>query len=251
MGAVLSTHGPVQLTVKVKNRGEKILRSKFTTRPPKDGDTVLDYYKEQVLAMVQPNSIGALYQVCVIPRGGSHEVEVESLDDLASMYAEMGLTKAIFYHEEPDVWEIASKEKRDISEVLVRERCLDLPMWTHAGRPALTKIFADLRGLMEKDRMGFKGSADLKSGLEWLLGITHVLYELSPFHAKLKMRGYPVPSIFAFSNGANDHKKKGKSEPQMTQELLREVNRCHCPRLFAYTIIFLATMFCAHRRYRS
>lgn len=223
MGAVLSTHGPVHLSVMVNSKGSKVVKSKFTSKAPLPGVTVEEYHRTQVMPMINPKDVGGLIQVCVIPRGASHEIEVENLDDLASMYADMGLVKVIFYHEQPDIMEGIPKSN-DIASVLVREANLKMPMWSHSGRPALTQIYAELRRLMEKDGLGFKGAFDLKMGQQWLQDLTHLLYALSPFHTKLKLRRCAMPDVFAFSHGANDFKKKGKSEPNLTQELLREVS---------------------------
>lgn len=244
MGAVLSTHGPVQLVVKVNSKGSKIIKSKFTCQSPASDATIYEYYRVQVLPMVNAKDVGKLLQVCVIPRDCSHEVEVESLDDLAVMYASMGLTRVIFYHEQPDLFPHEWPHQKDIADVLVRERNLELPMWAHAGRPALTQIFSELRSEMQREKLGFSGSADLKIGLEWMLSLTNVLYALSPFHSKMKSRGFTIPSTFAFSAGANDYKKKGRSEPIMTQDLLREVNMSVRSEPRALSLVFNVFLLC-------
>lgn len=95
-----------------------------------------------------------------------------------------------------------------------------LPTWSHAGRPALTTLFAQLRGKMEEDGLCFR-SADETKGREWMLGVMQVLYDLSTFHGKLAERSARMPARFEFSCGANDHVKKGKPAPKFDQKAVR------------------------------
>lgn len=227
MGGVQSNPGPVQVNVQVPSKGNKVLKSKFTYKAPDVGMAVKDYFSKIVRPMVEVNgsACGDLVRVTIFLRGSTEEVEIDSLDDDASSYSDMGLTKTVF-HVEQDVWPVP--REMDVATGLVRERRLELPLWAHAGRPALTQLFSDFRQALQKDGLGFAGSADLKIGCEWMQNVTKVLYELSPFHSKLKSRGRAVPDAFAFSDGANNFKKKGKAEPQMTQDILRTVSH-HLP----------------------
>lgn len=222
MGAVHSVASPVQLTVVVPSKGSKIVKSVFTTKSPAPQTSVKRYFKESVAPLLSAGSCGALLRTAVTLRGSSEEVDIENLNDDVAMYTQMGLLKVVFYTEQPDLIG-ADRMERTVFNSLVRERTLELPQWAHAGRPAVTQIFGILRRNMESEGLGFQGSADLKMGCEWMLGLSNILYRMSPFHGKLKARGCPIPDSFAFASGANDYKKKGKSEPLLTQELVREV----------------------------
>lgn len=225
MGAVHSSAGPVQIAVLMPSKGNKPLKNKFTNSAPSNGSTVKQYFEAVVLPLLEDRSLcGDLIKTGVVLRGSSCEVEVDSLDDDAAMYADMGLTKAIFYVEQPDVFFARAPDARDVANVLVRERILQLPAWGHTGRPALSELFGELRKKFEQDGVGFSGSAGLKTGCEWMQALVKILYKISPFHAKFKARGHPIPDIFSFSAGADDYKKKGRSEPMMTQEVLQEVH---------------------------
>lgn len=190
--------------------------------------TVRQYFDEHVMSLLgdAKAACGDLMRVALVPRGSNDEVLVETLDDEAMMYVDIGIAKAIFYVAQSDAWcgTRAATEIRDVANVLVRERHLQLPTWAHAGRPAWSQLFAQLRDRFEKDGVGFNGAVDLKIGCEWMLSLVKVLYNISPFHGKMKSRGHPVPDALSFSGGSNDFKKKGKSEPTMTQEILREVS---------------------------
>lgn len=226
MGASLGS--PVQVNVVVRSLGNKLLKCKLVQvcdkSTPLRLHSIGQYFKQHVLPTLQDpaSKCGDLLQVMVILRERADEVEVGSLEDSALMYAQMGLNKVTFYVEQPDVLPV-SRPERDVVSSLVRERQVELPTWVHADRPALSHLFSSVRERMNKDAVGFTGALDLKMGCEWMLSLTHVLYKLSPFHAKLKMRNCPMPAVFSFSSGADDFKKKGRSEPLMTQELLEEV----------------------------
>lgn len=138
----------------------------------------------------------------------------------------MGIHKAVFYVDQPDIAHDPSNHgyAKSINEALIRERDLKVPTWTNQGKPALSKLYATLREQMLHDGVGFSGSVDLKLGCEWIQALVHVLYKLSPHHNILKRQGHPIPPRFAFSDGADDFRKKAKAIPNLlTQELLQQV----------------------------
>lgn len=219
---------PVHVSVKVPSRDNKILKCKFVRDSPPDGQTVKDYFTTAFEPFLDPQYHGLLYKVTVVIRGTDlMEVEVDKLNDEISVYLQMGLSRVTFYLSAPEIqW--GAPPLANIQDVLVREKESFLPVWSHAGRPALTELHRSVREMLTKDHLGFRGSHDKKMGAEWMLALVEVLYKLSPFHGRLKARGYPVPNRFAFSEGSNDFKKKGKSCPNLTQALIEEVCRVSC-----------------------
>lgn len=144
------------------------------------------------------------------------------------MYVDMGLVRVVFYVSQTvvnlDRESFGEGRQRNIADVLVREKRKELPTWCHAGRPALTQLHAHLRRLLEEKGLGFQGAVDLRAGAEWMLCLVEGLYRLSPFHGRLKSRGFGIPKLFAFSDGADDFKKKGKSNPLLTRDILQQVS---------------------------
>mmetsp|Transcript_18162 Transcript_18162/g.45572 ORF Transcript_18162/g.45572 Transcript_18162/m.45572 type:complete len:285 (-) Transcript_18162:1339-2193(-) len=227
MGALHSAPAPIQITVTVPSKGNKILKSKFFKEPPTEQQSVGRFFEERVRPILARDGIkfGDLLRTGVIVRGGQEEVEVDDSNDDATMYLQLGLAKVIFYVEQSgDVLSATKQPAQSIDDVLIREPAVQLPTWFHAGRPALTTLFRDLRQHLERDRLGFKGSADLKKGADWMLGLVELLYKISPFHGKCKARGHPVPKRFSFSDGADDYRKKGRSAPLLTQSFLEQVS---------------------------
>lgn len=147
-------------------------------------------------------SCGELLRVAVVTKAdGADEIDVDDLSDEANMYVQMGLKKVVFYVEQAASTELPAKAQHDFAAQFVRESHRELPLWTHAGRPALSKLHCELRELLLNEKLGFRGSADLKTGGEWLLELVNVLYRLSPYHDKLKARGHPVPKRFTNTQG--------------------------------------------------
>lgn len=228
MGSVFSNESPVMLQLIVPSKGDKVLKSRFVSEVPAPNLTIEEFYQLELRHLVPPEACGELQSVSVVLIGSPTEQVDVGLRDNAKMYVKLGLSRVIFKAEQAGMVPAHRAASRDIADVLVRQRDLELPMWSHSGRPSLTQLFSELRRILQKDGMGFKGSVDLKMGSEWMLSLCQILYKLSPFHSKLKSRGCSVPDVFSFSKGANDFKKKGKSEPLLNQELLREVSEKRC-----------------------
>lgn len=231
MGAVQATAAPaIHVSVVMPSKGNKILKSKFFKEAPKEHQSVHEYFREKLQPMVNidpaESVCGDLLRATVMLRGGDEEIEVEELSDNALLYVQMGITRACFYVEQSDMQTHGTKKNTVdlLTDVLVRQPTVELPMWSHAGRPAMTLLHGQLRELLSKDRLGFQGSMDLKSGGDWMIGVVECLYKLSPFHDKLKVRGHPVPKRFAFSAGADDFKRKSRAAPMLSQEILEQVN---------------------------
>ena len=85
-------------------------------------------------------------------RGGGSPIEVDALTDPLVDYVDMEL-KQIFFRVDADTR--AAAPEQPLPQALVREPMLALPKWSHAQRPALNKIFAELRSMMEKEKLGF------------------------------------------------------------------------------------------------
>lgn len=228
MGAYHSRDdGPVHVAVVMPAKGNKILKSKFVMESPLPGTTVQEYFDNVIRSMLPNGSdgkpaCGALISAGVITRRSSEEIEVSELNDECMLYVGLSLVKVVFYVETPDI-DLPRPTARPVGEVLRPQPRLTLPTWTHAGRPALTKLFAELSGQLTQAGLGFYDSRDLKLGCEWMLELVRLLYKLSPFHKKLKDRGHPIPKAFQFSEGADDYKKKGKPTPMLTQDVLDQV----------------------------
>lgn len=222
---------PVQVSVVVPSKGNKVLKRKFVKEAPSMTVSVERFFEEHIRpnlpAPTDGQACGGVARVSVTLRGSDDEVDVDSVLDPVHMYTQMGLSKVVFYVEQAtlngDNNSSSFGNVQTVFNSLVREPTVSLPTWMHAGRPALSKLFADLRQRFEQEKLGFAGAADLKLATEWMLMIVHVLYKLSPLHDKLKRRGHPVPIAFDFSKGANDYKQKGKAQPLLTQEFLRDV----------------------------
>ncbi|KAL1521513.1 hypothetical protein AB1Y20_021173 [Prymnesium parvum] len=236
MGNVNSTRtaGPVQVSVIMPSKGNKLLKSKFCKECPAEGQTVKEFFEEKVRSFfLESTSSGAatppfgglLHATVVLRGGGNEEVEVSSMDDEAAMYlmyADMCLSKAFFYVEQADTPVVVSSTQKDLNHTLVRTAEVELPTWTHSGRPAMTQLHSELRHRLHKDGLGFKGSTGLRVGAEWMLELIESLYKTSPFHSKFKARGHAVPERFKFADGADDYKRKAKAAPTLTQEILRD-----------------------------
>lgn len=224
MGAAHSQNPPVHLATIMPSKGNKVLKNKFAKELPGPNVSVFQYFQSKILPTLDTGVCGSLVRAAVVLRGGGQEeIEVDELTDEAISYVTLGLSKVLFYVEQPDVL-MTAEATPNVNEALRRQTIYELPTWSHAGRPALTALFAKLRESMRKEGLSWRGSTDLKSGLEWMMGLVDVLYKLSPFHQKLKARGHTMPKIFAFSNGADDFKRKGKATPTLTQQLLAEVS---------------------------
>lgn len=243
---------PVQVSIVIPSRGGKANgKHKFIRQKPPEGTTVSEFYEKYLreAASLDPKAYGGLLCATAVVRGCDDEVEVDRLSDDVSLYLQLGLVKAFFYVEQGSGEEGGGSsagpevrvQERSVSDVLVRQLNLELPEWTNAARPAHTVVFNKLRAMFAAEKLGFSGSADKRIGEDWMKGLTDVLYKLSPFHAKLKARKHPIPEVFAFSEGADDYKKKGRAAPQLTQELLQQVS---CIRLPSGFIVC-----CAHCAY--
>lgn len=196
---------------------------------PDDRQTVQDFFEAKLKPVMQTNGgieCGKLQRATVVLQGESGEIEVDELSDEAAMYLHMGLSKVLFYVEQA-VSESCRASERNVGDALVRQEPQALPMWSHQGRPAVTALYKTLSDLLRKDGLGFAGSYDLRVGGEWMLALVEVLYRVSPFHEKMKLRGYGVPKVFQFSSGANDFKKKSKAAPILTQDFLQQVCCTH------------------------
>lgn len=213
----------VQMKVAIPCKGNKVVKNKFVRETPAEGVKVGSYFASSVASSLQSGdgAAGALLRTCVVLRGGEEEIEVEPADEVLE-YVKMGISKVIFYVEAAEV-EASSASTRQIADVLQRQRVQELPQWSHAGRPALTLLYAAIRRRLEAEKLGFSGAMDLKAGNDWMLMLADVLYELSPFHHKFQLRGHPIPKMFKFSEGANDYRKKRKSEPLLTQDVIEQV----------------------------
>lgn len=231
MGAGTSV---VEVIVKVPIKGSKNVLSKFTRDAPVDGQTVQEYFNSSIEPMLIANKMvfgGELLRVGVTLKGADHETEVHLLADEAKMYVDFGIVRAVFYVSTAPVvlldadgeGSTGETSTKKIADVLVREKRTELPTWTHAGRPALTQLHAKLRSMLKEQGLGFEGATDLRAGAEWMLCLVEGLYKLSPFHGRLKNRGFGVPQLFSFSEGADDFKKKGKSNPHLTKDILQHV----------------------------
>lgn len=220
----------MQLTVVMPSKGNKVIKNKFVREAPAAEVKLGEYFESAVRPTLGVDAyglslVGDVQRVCVVIRGSTDEIEVDSMDDVV-LYTEMALVKVVFYVEQVNSIPAATRQGVHLNEILVRQPALSLPEWMHAGRPAMTHLFSSLKSMMEKDKVGFKGSVDLKLGCEWMLNIASVLYKLSPFHLKFKNRGYPIPKKFGFSDGADDFKKKGRAPPLLTQSFLEQVCKC-------------------------
>lgn len=96
----------------------------------------------------------------------------------------------------------------------------------------MTTLFATLRHFLLDDKLGFRGSVDLKISCEWMLTFVDVLCKLSPIHGNLRSRGFAFPKRLSFSDGADDYKKKGwavGTSSNAKKEFLEQVGgrKCH------------------------
>lgn len=111
--------------------------------------TVLQYFEDLLRSQLPTGAdgCGELARVSVVLRGSNEEVDVDSLADECHVYLQLGLSKVFFYVEQASEHGSTSlyTHKASAFDCLVREPNLTLPTWMHAGRPALTKLFADLR----------------------------------------------------------------------------------------------------------
>ncbi|KAL1519400.1 hypothetical protein AB1Y20_022925 [Prymnesium parvum] len=230
MGAHHSSQsaGPVHLLLVVPSKGNKVLKSKFLKDARTSGLSIRQFFVQTVVPLLSdaPEKCGELLRVAVVTHADSTtEIEVDDLSDEANVYVQMGLKKVIFYVEQAAVASAARTQHEFVAQ-FARQTNVEVPCWMHAGRPALTKLHAQLRQKLLDEKLGFKGAADLKIGGEWLLDLVTALYRLSPYHDKLRARSCPVPKRFAFSSGAHDYKKKGKAAPVLKQEFLEREISC-------------------------
>jgi len=170
---------------------------------------------------------GELHRVAVMPRdNGGEEIDVSDLNDPIDEYAGMELKKVTFFVDQPAPNPRAAPSTPLAAE-LRREPARSLPTWSHAGRTAPTRLFAQLRETMAGEGLGFSGgSSGSKVGCEWMLKLVKLLYDISTFHDKFKARGFTMPACFAFSKGANDIQKKGMKQLVLTQDVCEAVRCC-------------------------
>jgi hypothetical protein len=170
---------------------------------------------------------GELQRVAVLPRdNGGEEIDVSDLTDPIDEYVGMELKKVSFYVDQPAA-PAHAKPSTPLAAELRREPARSLPTWSHAGRAAPTRLFAQLRETMASEGLGFSGgSSGSKVGCEWMLKLVKLLYDISTFHDKFKARGFTMPACFAFSKGANDIQKKGMKQLVLTQDVCEAVRCC-------------------------
>lgn len=65
--------------------------------------------------------------------------------DEALQYVQMGISKVGFYTEAADVAASMPLTRKTIADVLQRQPAVQLPHWSHTGRPAMILLFAENR----------------------------------------------------------------------------------------------------------
>ena len=155
----------------------------------------------------------------MLRESGATEIEVSGFYDEVSDYTAMQLKQFIFHVDQPFTAR-AQEELAPIGAQLKRTSHLELPAWSHAGRPALTNLFQHIRDDLAHGKLGFVGSTGARVGIDWMKSLTQLLYDISTFHDNFKTRGFKIPDRFAFSKGANDCSKKGKTGPKLTQLII-------------------------------
>ena len=218
--------------VTMPSKGNKEALSRFIDPPsPQESVSVLFFFEAKLRPLINTD-IGSLTNAAVVLSQGSNPIEVSALSDELPDYVAMGLKKLIFYVDQPSRAEPAPAP---LGAQLVRMSNVELPQWSHGGRPALNKLFKGIRDALEKDKLGFVGSNGAKLGSEWMQSLMNLLYGISTFHDNFKARGFKMPDRFAFSKGADDCKEKGKKPPVLKQDTLAEyLAKAHTLALYAF-----------------
>lgn len=133
LGALHSMPAPVQVTVTVACKGNKVLKSCSFKDPPEEGQTVGNFFEERVLPLLMCDSIhfGTLIRTGVVLRGGQEEVEVDDRSYDAQMYVQLALAKPILYivPAEDSIFSAdTQKHVRRFDKLLVREPSVQLPV---------------------------------------------------------------------------------------------------------------------------
>ena len=100
---------------------------------------------------------------------------------------------------------------------LERTPRLTVPPFTHAAQPNLTKCYAGLKALIEKEpRLGFNDPSG--AGLAWMKAVNQVLFDTSVFHGQFAARGFSVPLAFTYAKDLKLLKKQ--AAPRMERAFI-------------------------------
>ena len=96
--------------------------------------------------------------------------------------------------------------RRSFLDVLVRTQVATFPDWGGGGNKAYGVLYAALKVTLVEG--GFVGFKDEAHGLKFMKSLVQILYGLSTFWGNFAHRRAALDPFFAFSEGANDWKKK-------------------------------------------
>ena len=206
-------------------------------------ETWQDVFRTVVADCAAESRVGGLNTVTVQfpPPIGLSEVEVtETVAD-----ADGALLVTLTAHQ-PGITRVAPT----VPEFnLERTPRLTVPPFTHAAQPNLTKCYAGLKTLIEKEpRLGFNDPSG--AGLAWMKAVNQVLFDTSVFHGQFAARGFSVPLAFTYakdlklfkktsraSDGACVHRPLGEGDRSLTSvfahdgravDLIRVQGRARC-----------------------